>query len=50
MNGHARSWCRGLCTPVEGVGQCGRPAPHAIQGRTQSAIAAYKKRAARGRR
>jgi hypothetical protein len=42
MNGHQVSWCRGLCTPVDGHGLCGRIAPHAMIGRTQAAIAAYK--------
>jgi len=32
-------WCRGLCAPREGIGECGRPAPHAMMGRTQKAIA-----------
>ena len=41
-NGHQVSWCRGLCQPVAGRGQCGRAAPHAMIGRTQAAIAAYK--------
>jgi hypothetical protein len=39
-NGHQVGWCRGLCTPVAGVGACGRPAAHALMGRTQRAIAA----------
>ena len=43
-NGHQVSFCRGLCTPVEGQGHCGRIAPHAMIGRTQSAIANYKAR------
>jgi hypothetical protein len=29
-----------MCTPVAGVGYCGRPAPHALVSRTQLAIAA----------
>lgn len=41
VNGHQVSWCRQLCTPVAGVGLCGRPAPHGLLGRTQLAIAAY---------
>ncbi len=41
-NGHQVGWCRGLCTPVAGVGYCGRPAPHAIMSRTQLAIAAHR--------
>jgi hypothetical protein len=40
FNGHQVGWCRALCTPLAGVGTCGRPAPHAIMGRTQLAIAA----------
>ena len=32
-------WCRGLCSPVDGHGPCGRVAPHALVGRTQRAIA-----------
>jgi hypothetical protein len=30
--------------PVGGVGYCGRPAPHAMMGRTQLAIAAQMAR------
>lgn len=41
-NGHQVGWCRGLCTPVAGVGHCGRPAAHAMMGRTQRAIAAQQ--------
>jgi hypothetical protein len=37
-------WCRGLCTPMDGLGPCGRVAPHALLGRTQSAIARSKRR------
>jgi hypothetical protein len=44
-NGHQVSFCRGLCTPYEGYGHCGRLAPHAMIGRTQAAIASYKDRA-----
>jgi len=44
-NGHQVGWCRGLCTPVEGIGHCGRPAAHALVGRTQRAIAAQRSRA-----
>jgi hypothetical protein len=39
-NGHQVGWCKGLCTPVAGIGHCGRPAAHALVGRTQLAIAA----------
>lgn len=41
--GHQVTWCRGLCTPVDGQGPCGRPAPHALRGRTQLAIAGHKR-------
>jgi len=44
--GHQGTWCRGLCTPIEGKGLCGRVAPHALKGRTQLAIAGYKSRQA----
>ncbi len=40
--GHRITWCRMLCTPIAGKGDCGRPAPHAMVGRTQAAIAAFK--------
>ncbi len=39
---HGRAtWCRGLCEPIDGMGVCGRLAPHALVGRTQRAIAEY---------
>ena len=41
-NGHQVSFCRGLCTPFQGHGTCGRLAPHAMIGRTQAAIAAQR--------
>lgn len=31
-----------LCTPIDELGLCGRPAPHKLKGRTQRAIAVYK--------
>lgn len=34
-------WCRGLCTPVDGHGPCGRVAPHGLLGRTQEAMIDY---------
>lgn len=37
------TWCRGLCQPQHGKGTCGRPAPHAMRGKTQRAIARYKR-------
>ena len=44
--GHQVTWCRGLCRPIDGHGLCGRPAPHALKGRTQLAIAGYNARQA----
>lgn len=41
VNGHQISWCRGLCTPIAGIGLCGRPAPHLLVGKTQAAILAF---------
>ena len=40
--GHRITWCRGICTPIGDKGACGRLAPHAMIGRTQAAIAAFK--------
>jgi len=38
-------WCFRLCAPdVEGHGQCGRVAPHALTGRIQAGIQEYNKR------
>jgi hypothetical protein len=37
-NGLQVSWCRGFCSPIGGLGTCGRPAPHAMTDRTQTAI------------
>ena len=34
-------WCYAMCQPVNGYGLCGRPAAHAVTGRTQRAIAKY---------
>ena len=42
FNGHQVGPCRGLCTPIVGVGHCGRVAPHAMMGRTQLAILAER--------
>jgi len=36
------SWCHGVCVPVDGIGVCGRVAPHALLGRTQKAILRHK--------
>jgi hypothetical protein len=35
-------WCHALCVPKDGVGVCGRIAPHTVQGRTQMAILKHK--------
>ena len=32
------AWCHRVCVPVQGIGACGRIAPHALTGRTQAAI------------
>lgn len=34
--------CFQLCKPVDGIGPCGRVAPHSLLGRTQKAIRADK--------
>lgn len=38
------AWCHGVCSPVEGLGVCGRIAPHALLGRTQKAILRHRLR------
>ena len=40
------SWCNAFCTPVKGKGPCGRIAAHALKGRTQRSIDAWKIRVA----
>ncbi|MCJ7630213.1 MAG: hypothetical protein MUO50_17710 [Longimicrobiales bacterium] len=35
-------WCHGLCVPKNGIGLCGRLAPHTVTGRTQIAILKHK--------
>jgi len=35
------AWCYRLCAPVDGLGTCGRVAPHALRGRTDLAIEKY---------
>lgn len=35
-------WCHGLCVPEDGIGLCGRVAPHAVNGRTAEAILKFK--------
>jgi hypothetical protein len=43
-------WCHGLCVPKEGIGFCGRVAPHTVAGRTQMAILKYKIKQHQGQR
>jgi hypothetical protein len=35
-------WCHSLCIPKNGIGLCGRIAPHTVTGRTQIAILKHK--------
>ncbi len=42
-------WCHRMCVPVEGLGLCGRVAPHAVPGRTQEAILRFKLQQTSGR-
>lgn len=35
-------WCRSVCVPMEGKGQCGRDFPGLMEGRIQRAIRDYK--------
>lgn len=37
-------WCHAWCVPNQGVGYCGRLAPHGILGKTQRAILNHKAR------
>ena len=37
-------WCFGFCIPEDGLGDCGRIAPHSLIGRTDGAILRYKAR------
>jgi len=39
-------WCHRLCVPRDGIGFCGRVAPHAVSGRTAEAILKHKLRKA----
>ena len=36
-------WCFRICKPKNGLGFCGRPAPHVLRGRIQRGIDRYKK-------
>jgi hypothetical protein len=38
------NWCYRMCAPVNGLGQCGRVAPHTLRGRTDLAIERYNAR------
>jgi len=40
-------WCHRLCVPRNGMGFCGRVAPHAVMGRTGAAIRKHKRNKAR---
>ena len=40
------NWCHAWCDPQEGIGDCGRVAPHSLTGRTQQAIANHLARKA----
>ena len=35
-------WCFHLCVPKNGIGKCGRLAPHGIVGRTKEAILRHR--------
>ena len=35
-------WCYGMCEVTDGLGFCGRVAPHGLSGRTQDAIRNHK--------
>jgi len=35
------NWCYRMCVPVNGLGVCGRIAPHTLRGRTDLAIERY---------
>ncbi len=38
---HMVGWCFRMCEPVDGVGLCGRTAPHAIKGHVIQAMERY---------
>lgn len=44
LTNNRSSWCNAFCVPVQGLGACGRIAPHALRGRTQRAIDAVERR------
>jgi len=35
-------WCHRLCVPKDGIGTCGRVAPHSVMGSTAEAILKFK--------
>ena len=37
-------WCFNICTPVDGMGECGRLQPYHLVGRTDGAILRYRAR------
>jgi hypothetical protein len=39
---HRAASCRRICVPIDGIGACGRLAPHAMVSRIQAAIAAQQ--------
>jgi hypothetical protein len=41
MTKNRSNWCHAWCIPKDGIGDCGRIAPHALMGRTQRAIQEY---------
>jgi hypothetical protein len=43
-------WCHGFCVPEDGIGLCGRVAPHSTTGRTQVALLKYKIREQKAQR
>lgn len=40
---HRSKSCRALCRPINGIGACGRIAPHSMLSRIQMSIAAHKR-------
>jgi hypothetical protein len=38
---HQVGWCFRMCQPVQGIGLCGRSAPHAIKGQHLLAMEKY---------
>ncbi len=46
---HRSKSCRGLCQPINGIGACGRIAPHSMVSKIQLGIAAHKREVERHR-